>query len=343
MKLIFVHDGPEFDRMAGEWNDLLGHSVTDVPFLRHEMLRVWWSTLGGGEWDHADLWLGVGRGEDGKLLGIAPLFRTQTRDGLDRLLFLGSIEISDYLDLIVRPADVEAFARALLESLEGACEGGPEGLDLYNIPEASPSLAALEAAARSRGWTAHREKLQPCPAIRLPSQWDAYLESLEKKQRHELRRKLRRAENHAAPVRFRLIGPDDDLEAATERFLNLMAFEVGKIGFLTPAMRAHFRAAVRTAAENGWLQLAFLEVGGQQAAGYLNFDYRGRIWVYNSGINPEHTALSPGWVLLAYLIRWAIEQGRSEFDFLRGDEAYKRQLGGVDRAIYRLTLTAPVR
>jgi CelD/BcsL family acetyltransferase involved in cellulose biosynthesis len=343
VKLTFVHDGPEFERMAGEWNDLLSHSATDVPFLRHELLRVWWSTLGGGEWEHGDLWLGVGRSEDGRLLGIAPLFRARTRDGRDGLLFLGSIEISDYLDLIVQPADVEAFARALLESLEGVSAGGPEVLDLYNIPEGSPSLVALEEAARSRGWTAQREKLQPCPAIRLPSQWEAYLESLEKKQRHELRRKLRRAENHAAPVRFHLIGPQDDLEAATERFINLMAFEVGKISFLTPAMRAHFRAAVRTAAENGWLQLAFLEVGGQEAAGYLNFDYRGRIWVYNSGINPEHTALSPGWVLLAHLIRWAIEQGRSEFDFLRGDEAYKRQLGGVDQAIYRLTLTAPAR
>jgi len=341
MQLTFFHENREFERMAGEWNELLSRSVTDVPFLRHEIQRVWWSTLGGGEWERGELWLGIGRGEDGGLKGIAPLFRTRTRDGRDGLMFLGSIEISDYLDLIVGPGDLEAFASALLEAIEATGEAGPMVLDLYNVPEASPCLPALEAAASSRGWAAVREKLQPCPAIRLPGDWEAYLASLEKKQRHELRRKMRRAENNAAPIRFHIVGPEEDLEAATERFLQLMAFEVGKTGFLTPAMRAHFHSAVRAAAENGWLQLAFLESGEEAAAGYLNFDYRDRIWVYNSGINPEHTALSPGWVLLAYLIRWAIEHGRSEFDFLRGEEPYKRQLGGADRAIYRLALTRP--
>jgi len=341
MNLTFIHDNPEFDGLAGEWNDLLSRSVSDVPFLRHEYQRAWWSTLGGGEWERGELWLGVGRDEAGRLVGIAPLFRTRTRDGRDGLMLLGSIEISDYLDLIVAQDAVESFAQVLLEALEADAGGDPALLDLHNIPKASPTLAALEAAAVRQGWTATRERLEPCPVIRLSGDWESYLSSLEKKQRHELRRKIRRAENHAAPVRFRLVEPGEDLEEATERFLRLMAFDVGKIGFLTPKMRVQFHALVRAAAESGWLQLAFLEVAGEPAAGYLNFDYRGRIWVYNSGINPEHTALSPGWVLLAHLIRWAIEHGRREFDFLRGDEAYKRHLGGVDRAIYRLTLRAP--
>jgi CelD/BcsL family acetyltransferase involved in cellulose biosynthesis len=341
MRLTFVHDNPGFDRLAGEWNDLLGRSITDVPFLRHEYQRTWWSTLGGGEWERGALWLGTARDGAGGLQGIAPLFRTRGRDGRDRMMLLGSIEISDYLDLIVVPEATESFAQALLEALDTDEKHGPAVLDLFNIPEASPSLAALEAAAAHRGWTAAREVLEPCPVIKLPSDWETYLGSLESKQRHELRRKIRRAEHHAAPVRFRMIGPEEDLEAATERFLRLMAFEVNKIGFLTQAMRRQFHASVRAAGENGWLQMAFLEVGGEPAAGYLNFDYRGRIWVYNSGINPEQAAISPGWVLLAHLIRWAIEHGRSEFDFMRGDEAYKRQLGGVVRSICRLTLSPP--
>jgi CelD/BcsL family acetyltransferase involved in cellulose biosynthesis len=256
-------------------------------------------------------------------------------------MLLGSIEISDYLDLIIPQGSATEFAEDLLRALEGAGPSGPMALDLYNIPEGSPTPDALEAAARMRGWTATRERLQPCPVIALPASWDDYLNGLEKKQRHELRRKLRRAENHPVPARLRFVEPGEDLEAATESLLRLMAYEVRKSGFLTEAMRRQFHQTVRAAAENGWLQLAFLEVGGVPAAGYLNFDYRDRIWVYNSGINPEHTTLSPGWVLLAHLIRWAIENGRSEFDFLRGDEAYKRQLGGVDREIYRLTLFAP--
>ncbi len=85
--------------------------------------------------------------------------------------------------------------------------------------------------------------------------------------------------------------------------------------------------------------MAFLDVGHRPAAAYLNFDYAGRIWVYNSGLDPTYQALSPGWVLIGRLIEWAIRNGRKEFDFLRGDEDYKFRLGGTERSIYRLTVT----
>ena len=45
--------------------------------------------------------------------------------------------------------------------------------------------------------------------------------------------------------------------------------------------------------------------------------------------------LSPGWVLLAYVIQWCCENGRYEFDFMRGDEEYKYRFGGVSRHVMR--------
>jgi CelD/BcsL family acetyltransferase involved in cellulose biosynthesis len=89
-------------------------------------------------------------------------------------------------------------------------------------------------------------------------------------------------------------------------------------------------------AEQGWLLLAFLEVNGEKAAAYLNFDYGNRLWVYNSAIDPRFNALSPGWVLLGHLLKWAIEHKRQAFDFLRGDEDYKFRFGAVAGKIYRL-------
>ena len=56
-------------------------------------------------------------------------------------------------------------------------------------------------------------------------------------------------------------------------------------------------------------------------------------------MDPTYAALSPGWVLVGRLIQWAIDAGRTEVDFLRGDEDYKFRLGGVERSIFRLTLT----
>ena len=121
-------------------------------------------------------------------------------------------------------------------------------------------------------------------------------------------------------------------------FLRLMAFDVDKAKFLTPAMRDQLHSIVKAAHTAGWLQLAFIEVNGQKAAGYLNFDYMNHIWVYNSGLDFKYGELSPGWVLLGYLLEWANEHQRKYFDFMRGDEQYKYRFGAVDRQVMRVTL-----
>ena len=285
------------------------------------------------------MWIGVGRDDHGELYGLAPLFLTQTREGKKGLMFLGSIEISDYLDLIVSSGNAESFAEGLFAALEVE---GPEGwqvLDLYNIPEDSTNLTALEGSAERRGWDIQRERLQPCPVIVLEETWEDYLAKLVKKQRHELRRKMRRSAQYPGGVEWRIIRQEEDIEVATDTFMKLMATDPRKLEFLTPKMYSQFQRSIRAAHKNGWLHLSFLEVGGKQAAAYLSFDYGGKLWLYNSGINPDYQSLSPGLVLLGHLIQWAINQGRREFNFLRGDEAYKYRMGGVDRYITRLTIT----
>jgi CelD/BcsL family acetyltransferase involved in cellulose biosynthesis len=117
--------------------------------------------------------------------------------------------------------------------------------------------------------------------------------------------------------------------------LDLMAQDPEKERFLTPVMRQQFQTSMQAAFHAGWLQLAFLEADGQKAAGYLNFDYAGHIWVYNSGLNFSFRELSPGWVLLGNLLQWAIENKRQSFDFMRGDEDYKYRFGGVTRHVVR--------
>jgi CelD/BcsL family acetyltransferase involved in cellulose biosynthesis len=49
--------------------------------------------------------------------------------------------------------------------------------------------------------------------------------------------------------------------------------------------------------------------------------------------------LSLGVVLTAKAIEHAIENGRSTFDFLRGNETYKYRFGAKDTEIYRLAIS----
>ncbi|HZD58128.1 MAG TPA: GNAT family N-acetyltransferase [Anaerolineales bacterium] len=323
------------DQRAEEWNELLSKSASRVPFLRHEYLSTWWRTLGGGEWARGELYVVTAAEPDGSWSAIAPLFFTDNRDAEPALMLLGSIEISDYLDLIVQQNHTTGFIEALLAHLDGPQAPAWKVLDWYNILEDSPTLPALKAAAERRGWEYAQERLLPAPCVPLPGDWEAYLAGLDKKQRHEIRRKMRRAESHDPPVRWYVEQDEGRLDAQVEAFMSLMAQDIEKASFLTAVMRTQMRASVHAAFRAGWLKLAFLEVGGEKAAGYLNFDYANRIWLYNSGWDPRFGELSPGWVLLSYLMRWANENQREAFDFMRGDEDYKYRFGGIDRFVAR--------
>lgn len=343
MKYTIHKDFSEIN--AQEWNDLLKNSVSDTPFLRYEYQRPWWEHRGGGEWKQAELVL-VSAREDEKLIGIAPLFISDY-DGQSALLLNGSIEISDYLDLIVRMDDHARFITGLLDFLASdqvrAGSSRPyawTGLDWYNLPDTSPTLAALKAESIQRGWTHHEEIYRPTPRIALNGDFEEYLGRVEKKQRHEIRRKMRRAEREASERGIRwAISDMKDVETEIDSFLSLMEQDQGKAGFLHEPMRAQMRAVIRAAHENGWLWLAFLEADGQRIAAALNFDYNNKLWGYNAGVNRDFMDLSPGWVLLSYVLQWCCENKRYEFDFMRGDEEYKYRFGAVNQYVMRARVT----
>ena len=132
----------DFSELSAEsWNTLVEQSIANTPFSRYEYLSEWWKTLGGGEWKQAELVL-VSATENNQLVGIAPLFITEYEDQR-ALMLLGSIEISDYLDLIVREGDLSPFLSGLLDFLAASSTGTWSAIDWYNLPDSSPTLTAL--------------------------------------------------------------------------------------------------------------------------------------------------------------------------------------------------------
>ncbi|MCC6146062.1 MAG: GNAT family N-acetyltransferase [Anaerolineaceae bacterium] len=330
------------EELETEWNELLGRTASHAPFLRYEYLSAWWETRGGGEWPQESQLILITARRDGRLAGAAPLFYVKDHHGKPALLLVGSIEVSDFLDLMAAPGDIAAFCRELLAFLPAAGLPHWETLDLYNILDTSPTLPALQTAAKEAGWGCEQEKLQHSPYIPLPGDWETYLAGIDKKQRHEIRRKIRRAEESEKPVTWYLVQDGNTLEEETDALMKLMAFEEDKAAFLTEPIRRHFHNVVRCAFERDCLHLAFLTIGGEKAAGYFGFNYLNRLWIYNSGMDPAFRDYSPGWVLLGYQLRWANEAGFTEFDFMRGDEEYKYRFGALDRFVVRAALTPPV-
>lgn len=341
------------DLSETDWNALVEQSFADTPFSRYEHLREWWKTLGGGEWKRRDgvppsegemtspLLVLISATENDQLIGIAPLFITEY-NGQRALMLIGSIEISDYLDLIVRAQDLPRFLSGLLDFLASCDADKWSALDWYNLPDDSPTLAALKAESERRGWTHHEEIYRPTPRIPLNGSFEEYLARIDKKQRHEIRRKMRRAAESEKNVRFYVVDQTADIQTEINDFFDLMVQDVNKEQFLHPAMREQMTVTIQNAHAGGYLWLAFLEVAGTKTAASLNFDYKNKLWGYNSGVSREHMELSPGWVLLAHVIQWCCENGRYEFDFMRGDEEYKYRFGGVNKYVMRVRAIKPV-
>jgi CelD/BcsL family acetyltransferase involved in cellulose biosynthesis len=322
-----------------EWDSLLAKSVTHVPFLRYEYLHTWWQTRGGGEWPQNAHLLIITAQEGDQLVGVAPCFISQ-RNEKHTLLLLGSVEISDYLDLLVEPRHAAAFTDGIIAYSKTtlAPQYGIERIEFDNIPDNSPSLEALRSACQKHGFEFIAEPLARSPYIPLSGDYEEYLASLDKKQRHEMRRKMRRVLELPQGSDWYIVSDPQTLDHEIEEFLRLMAYEEHKRIFLTEPMKEQMRLSMRDAFGHHMLQLAFITIGGEKAAAYLNFDFNNRIWVYNSGIDPRFYEHSPGWVLLVHLIKWAIESNRFEFDFMRGSEDYKYKFGAVDRAVMRVNI-----
>lgn len=337
MKIDVIRSADSWSAMAQEWNTLLQASHLNLPFLTYEFQRAWWEHLGGGEWQTAELHILAARDEQGQLVGIAPLFRAPHEDGSHSLRLIGCHEIADFLDFICRPQDLDAFVAAVLEHVQ-AFDGWQEA-EFYNLLSESQTLAALPAAATAAGLQVEQETLQPSPYIVLPKTFDEYVEQLDSKQAHELRRKMRKAARNVVPLSTEVIRDAAELDPALNDFFALMTQEGEKASFLKPAMRAQMEAIARSAFAAGWLQLIFLKAGQERIAAYLNFDYDNRIWGYNAGFSNAHGTLSPGWLMMAEMMTWAIENGRAVFDFMRGGEEYKYRFGAVDRFVTRVRLS----
>ena len=100
---------------------------------------------------------------------------------------------------------------------------------------------------------------------------------------------------------------------------------------LRPAWRAFHRDFASAAMQQGWLRLWVLEIDDTPVAAWFGYRFAGVESYYQSGRDPTYDPHAVGFVLLAHTIQRAIDDGVSEYRFLRGGEAYKARFANADR------------
>ena len=300
-----------------------------ITFLTPTWLRTWLAEFGER---YQPVFIDCGT--EAKPLAVAPLMLD---DG--RLTFIGNPEICDFMDFaIAADAGTEDYA-GLWQRI---CALDWNELDLWGLRAGSPTRAALKELAAASACSVVEEQEAVAPRMALPDTWDGYVEGLGKKDRHELRRKFRRLFDSGADVRLEVFESQSDVVGAMDAFLDLHTrSRMDKTEFMTAEMTSFFRRMASTMSEAGLVRLFMVFVNDRPAASVFCFDAGSYLYMYNSGYDPDYSNLSVGLVSKALCIKWAIENGKTGIDFLRGNEPYKYDLGAKDQAIYRLIVRRP--
>jgi CelD/BcsL family acetyltransferase involved in cellulose biosynthesis len=306
---------------ARDWTSLVEGDPEGSIFHTPAFLETWWQEFEpGGR-------LAIALAED-----AACAF--DVRD--DLLTFLGGFDVTDYLGPVGLPGVEDRAAEAIVDAV-CALEGWHRG-DLAGLPSDGRWLPALARAFEAAGARVETGEDGVTPLIDLPGDFAAYEQMLSPKHRHEMRRKARRLERDAGP--FRLVPTTaENLGSHLDRFIAMHRSSEGPKGkFMVPGMEAFFRHLAGDLVDPGPFRLTFIEAAGELMAGAISFRFKDSLSLYNSAFDHAHRALAPGMVLIAEMIRVAIEEGVARFDLLKGDLAYKYRFGARARPVSRLLI-----
>lgn len=315
-----------FVNLDTEWQELLTHSSSNHIFFMPQWQKSWWQVFGSG---YELVLLSVYH--DSQLVGIAPLKHKDKT-----LSFIGSSDVCDYMDFVVRTGYEDYFLSRLMDYL-GQLDW--MRLELDSVLPDSITLQFLAPFMRQKGYHPEISRTNVSPQLFLPANWEGYFPLLKTKDRHEIRRKLRRLEQGNA-VNYLTVTAPEQMPQAMESFFRLFQLSnPEKANFMTGQKREFFTTMVSSLAEKGNIRLSFLEVEGVQTSATLCFDYNKDIYLYNSAYDPAYSSLSVSLLLEVYDIQDAIKNGKRRFDFLSGNEPYKYDLGGQDVPISRCVIS----
>lgn len=337
MQVCRISDIHQFDALREPWNTVYTADPKATIFVSWPWLRGWIESMSSEE---EGVWyvLALRPNAASSFIAFLPIISHSTRGKLQ----MAGTPLADHTGFVCLPGYEEevmsifaAFIQRQLKwnrfSMKDVYDSRLE-LFLENFPPRAYDIR------RSRGFL--------CPYIPLPNSWKQYLQDfLSPATRRNLRSCLRRVESLSG---FRVTNVrTDEPESQIEMLLTLWQSRWG-----TKPERAlnRYRAILHRCFENGSLWLTILWDGTVPIAGAACFvdRHKGVFSGFINGWNNEFAKLSPGKAVIAYSIRYAIENGFRVYDLLRGDERYKLSFGATERfntdvTIRRRTLRSRVK
>ncbi len=349
VQAVVIRDVAGLEAIRPAWEELLARSSNDEVAVDHRWVIPWWQVYGTGRELRCIVFY-----EDKKLVGFAPMVLRKhvyrPHIPFRRLELIGSGEpeadetASDYIGIVAEEDKERAVVEAFLQTLDRDLAGEWDELVFTAMNGDQPTPGLLRDAMQKRGHEVVLETIDSCPFVSLPKTWDAYVASLKRKKRWQLRQVNKHFEEWAGhePLLYRA-KTEPEMEEAKKVLHRLHAQRWGNPGvFGSPVFCRFHDLVMKQLLPHDSLDLGWLEAKGEPVAAFYNFRWKGKEYHYQSGRKvglPDNVRV--GIVMNAALIKRAIEDGMKEYDFLAGESLYKTALAPTSRALVRLRAVRP--
>jgi CelD/BcsL family acetyltransferase involved in cellulose biosynthesis len=320
-------DFAQLEGLADEWDQLWNGNPRREIFTKFPWVRAWWRAYGR---QRSLCTPAVFNGD--RLVGVLPV----VAEGRT-LRFLGTPG-ADYNDLLCEPT----AGAEILESLLWALCDLPTPWDrcvLDNIPDTSRIITdfrQLSGRLRSRLCLVSGSS---CPSLVLRDRRSELLGAIRSKK--DLRQHQNNLRKRGELV-FRHLEDPEEIKLHLPTFFQQDIARWAVVGSKSPfsreEIRTFFHALVDELDPRSDLRFSVLELDRRPIAYHLGFESHGKFIFYKPTFDVNLWKKAPGGVLIRCLFEYVSEREVREFDFTRGNEAYKHRFANHVRRNYTLYL-----
>ena len=304
-----------FHALKDRWNELVDDSTYPNFFRRYEWIETWWEWFG----KHLGNFFVLFLENDGVPVGAVPMWESGKR--LNFLGF-GARPCPEYPGIIIQHGFQESVRAAVVQWLKSNGNQWDEiVLDEYALDDDATVELVKQLKTMYPFWTQPGEDRYYIP---LPKTYDDYLATRSAHNRQKKRTRLRKVlKSYRAELKNAEISQINEWFSLIPKFSTMSLSRRGNVSpWLQENYAGFHKALMKMLIPTGEVRLAFLECDDKPVAFRYGFAYKKKFYGFQTACDPSHPS-HPGDTLTQMFLIQLIDEGFTEFDFLRGLEDYK--------------------
>ena len=312
----------EWDAISSLWDDLVVRCPEASVFNSYAYLRSLYTRLLSRR--PCRLAILLLRDEKGELIGAAPMMRSKrwmTGFPVRIISLIYHQVITDRIQFLL-PDRKDEQLQAIFTYLQDS----RNKWDVLVLQEQviDAEYESIINSVFKDSYTYHQDKILPNigPYLKMnfgSGGWEEYLLTRSKKHRKNWRYLQNRLSREGEVTVTRHTGDEDIVSLLKEyQKLEQKSRKVGGPSTISTEINDFFQELASALRPKGNMHFAFLRLDGIPIAGVIGMSFHDRYAGLQTIFDENYADYSPGFLVCGYDIKWAMESGYSEFDFMSG-------------------------